>query len=146
MAFQLENMRNSLIDNIINRNSIFNNPQIEEKALDKMLFEGIILMLYSCHLYKEHLDSNYSESEYLNDADFSANVKFLENIFIELDLKLPESNVINEEFTRFSMLYKILKGMIENDKLDIEYKKSQVKMNNAITQNLYLEMLKYYNS
>jgi hypothetical protein len=115
ITYKNEKMRNFLINLIIFKDYQFDEPNIVELGIDDTVIEGIALMLASCEKCYRHIHGNFSDSEYINRAVFSAILSKLEKVFETLGIKLPEDIPLVEYFkmttTRFGFYYNILKAV-----------------------------------
>jgi hypothetical protein len=115
LAHRSEKMRDALIDFVVYKDVQFDTKDITEYCLDEPLLEGITLMLTACEKCYLHIHGNFVDSEYINRAAFSAILRKLEKIFIELGIKLPEDNsffdLIKMNNTRFGRYYNMLKSI-----------------------------------
>jgi len=107
-------MRDNLIDMIIYKGIHFENPNvILENGIDEEIIDAIALMLAACEKCYQHIQGYYVDSEYINKAVFSAILRRLERTFYNLDIPLPDENILIERFnmniSRFGIQYNKLK-------------------------------------
>jgi hypothetical protein len=118
LAYKSEKMRNLLIDHLVYKGFVFDDPAIIENGIDDIVIEGIMLMLAACEKCCRHINSDFVDSEYLNRSAFSAVLTNLEKVFLKIGIKLPEDNFLNEfvnmNMTRFGRYYNILKVFSKN--------------------------------
>jgi hypothetical protein len=115
LAYRTEKMRDALIDMVLYKGKRFDAPEIAEYGIDDIVIEGIVLMLAACEQCYRHINGDYVYSEYINRAAFSAVLRKLEKIFIELGIQLPEDIAFIEwckiNTTRFGRYYNMLKAV-----------------------------------
>jgi hypothetical protein len=118
LAKRSEIMRDKLIDLVLYKGvqfeGVFNGMRIEDTGLDDILLEGIILLLAACEKYLQHLDGDYTESEYVNRATFSAVLKHLERIFAKLDITLESiDNLPDMASSRFGRTFLLMQSLFK---------------------------------
>jgi hypothetical protein len=90
---------------------------VEEMGLDTVIIDGIILMLGACEKCFQHLEGDYTQSEYVNRAGLDAILKHLERVFRKLGVKLQDKGLIggiNTLTSRFGRNYYVLKGAFQS--------------------------------
>ena len=114
LTYRSEKLRNLLIDWVLYKGFIFDDPQIIELGIDDIAIEGIVLMLAACEKCYRHINGIFCDSEYINRAVLSAILTKLEKIIIELGIPIPEDFVATEYIkmntSRFGIHYNALKA------------------------------------
>jgi len=120
LTYRSEKMRDALIDNILYKGLQFDHPSIIELGVDDKVIENIALMLAACEKCFQHINGNYTKSEYINRASLSAILTHLEKVFLTVGIKLPEDYFFNEyvnmNISRFGIQYNLLKAIFNDFK------------------------------
>jgi hypothetical protein len=105
LTYRSETMRNTLLDMVLYKNKVFDNPDISISERDEVVLKGVITMLAACEKCYSHIKGPYTDSEYVNRSELSAILKTLENIFYELEIDLPAFDIVELTNTRFGRKY-----------------------------------------
>jgi len=114
LTYRCEKMRDTLIEMIIYKGGQFDNPEVViDNEVDDNIIETIALMLAACEKCYQHINGDFVDSEYVNRAALSAILRRLEKTFYNLEIELPEENILmeycNMNTTRFGIHYNKLK-------------------------------------